>query len=440
MNKVIRKVLGEINPDTYSLSNIKRFLKSFQNSLSNEFKAAGHKAQISVGGSFAKNTIIRKDKYDVDIFVRFDWRFDDISSMLEESLKKTCSKLGIKYEKIHGSRDYFRVYPGQEKFYLEVIPVTKIKNPREARNVTDLSYFHVNYVKKMAKGKEDEIRIAKRFFQAQGVYGAESYVQGFSGYGIECLIIHYGSFMKMLRELVKVKLGERLVIDLAKHYKTKKNVFFDMNESKIQSPIILVDPTFSERNTLASLSNETFEKFQESARKFLKNPDESFFVDKKIDTASLTKKSSKLKAEFICVRLETDRQEGDIAGTKLKKFHKVLEREIGKYFEIEEHHFVYDEKKSADVFIIAKSKKEIVVIGPPVSVDGKKRQKWLDKHIEAFKRENKHTYVKSGFLHAKIKVDFSLEDFVKNWAKNNKPKLKEMGITEIKTLKNNAVD
>ena len=36
----------------------------------------------------------------------------------------------------------------------------------------------------------------------------------------------------MLRELVKVKVGERLVIDPAKHYKKKNEVFFELNENQ----------------------------------------------------------------------------------------------------------------------------------------------------------------------------------------------------------------
>ena len=45
-----------------------------------------------------------------------------------------------------------------------------------------------------------------------------------------------------------------------------------MNESKRQNPIVLIDPTWKERNALAALSRETFEKFQESLRKFMRKP------------------------------------------------------------------------------------------------------------------------------------------------------------------------
>ena len=36
----------------------------------------------------------------------------------------------------------------------------------------------------------------------------------------------------------------------------------NLNASKLNSPIILIDPTYKQRNTLAALSNETFENFK----------------------------------------------------------------------------------------------------------------------------------------------------------------------------------
>ncbi|PIN89598.1 hypothetical protein COU60_03235 [Candidatus Pacearchaeota archaeon CG10_big_fil_rev_8_21_14_0_10_34_76] len=437
IKSVLKDELECIIPDEKIVKQAKDFSKLFIQELNKELGGEGLEVQIFVGGSFAKNTFLKKDKYDVDVYVRFDWKYDNISKLLEKSLKRLCDAKELKYESLHGSRDYFRVFPSKEGngFYIELIPVTKIRNPREARNVTDLSYFHVSYLKRKAKGLENEIRLAKRFMQAQNVYGAESYVHGFSGYAIECLIIHYKSFEKMLKELVKVKHGERLVIDIEKHYKRKNDVFFELNESKLHSPVIIVDPTFKERNALASLNRESFKKFQESAEKFLKNPDKSYFIEKSLDLDSLEMKSKKNNSEYLRVLLRTDRQKGDIAGTKLKKFHYFLEEELKRYFEIIEHHFVYNEDKGqrAEVHIILKPKKEIIMIGPPVNPkDSKKKIRYMEKHVEAFKRAHKDVFKKNGFWHAREKVNFNGKGFLTNWVKNNGDKMKEMGVTELK--------
>ena len=46
----------------------------------------------------------------------------------------------------------------------------------------------------------------------------------------------------------------------------------DLNSSKLNSPIIPIDPTYKQRNVLAALSKETFEMFQKSCKEFLENP------------------------------------------------------------------------------------------------------------------------------------------------------------------------
>lgn len=379
-------------------------------------------ADVFLGGSFAKETIAQAEEYDADIFVRFDWKYEDISDLLENILKRVTKDLGLEMKKMHGSRDYFRI-KGKGKLTFEVIPVTRIKRVQEARNVTDLSYFHVNYVKKNLNGKmKRELALAKRFFKAQGAYGAESYIHGFSGYGLECLIIHYKTFERMIKELVKVGLGDRLIIDIKKYYKKKSDVLFELNESKLNSPIILIDPTWKERNVLASLSRETFEKFQKAARDFLKRPSESFFYREKPEKKLTFKKRD---GEMLKITLKTNRQEGDIAGTKMKKFSFLLRRMLEKYFIIKEENFEYvGEGQMAEYYIVLEKKKEILRIGPPIT---------KKKEISKFKLKNRKAFIKDGIVYSKEKISFSAEEFLEKWKKSREGRLKmeDMAITEL---------
>jgi len=369
------------------------------------------KAEIFVGGSFAKGTLAESEEYDVDIFVRFDKKYEELSKNLGKILK---SVEGFKIEKLHGSRDYYRVYK-ERKLTFEIIPVIKVKKVREAENVTDLSYFHVKYLKKNLNEKlRKEILLAKKFFKGIGVYGAESYIGGFSGYGAECLIINYRTFSKMLRELVKVK--ERVVLDPAKQYKRKGDIMIELNESKVHSPIVLVDPTWKERNVLAALTRETFEKFQTEARKYLKNPSRKFFDVEKFDVERFRKK----KGEYVKVVLESDRQEGDIAGTKMKKFSKFLVKNLGRYFEVSGYEFVYEGEKNADVYLIGKAKKEVVGCGPPVK---------MKKEVKKFKKKNKKVFVKNGRLWSRERVQFSMGEFIRKF---DREVMREMGVTKLK--------
>jgi len=421
----IKSVLKEqvllVKVDDETADKLKSSTKNFIESLDRALKKNKIDADVFVGGSFAKNTLVKKDKYDVDIFVRFDWRYDDISDILEKPLEKLCKEKKLKLERLHGSRDYFRAYINKQS-YFELIPVTKIKKVHEERNVTDLSYFHVSYVRKKIKGIEDELRLAKTFCHAQKVYGAETYVKGFSGYALECLIIYYKSFAKMLRELSKVRLGERLIIDIEKKYKRKNDVFIELNDNKLYSPIILIDPTYKERNALASLSNETFDKFQKSAKSFLKKPSKSFFIEKEIEPELLKKKAKKSKFEFLELTIQTDRQPGDIAGTKLKKFAKFMEHELEKYFFVKKSEFDYDDKHQAKAYFILKSKEEVIKIGPPLR---------MKKHVRAFKKEHRKTYEKNKFVHATIKVNFDAKSYLNIWKKSNKKIVRDMGIVKL---------
>jgi len=86
----------------------------------------------------------------VDVFLRFDKKYnDDKISELTKNLLKNMKGVSV----IHGSRDYFRIKINSY-FFIEVIPVTKVIKPSEARNITDLSYSHVKYINKKVKNKK----------------------------------------------------------------------------------------------------------------------------------------------------------------------------------------------------------------------------------------------------------------------------------------------
>lgn len=418
--KSLKKVLEglDFSPSKKDIGYLKGETKNLILELKEIIAKKNIRADVFIGGSFAKSTLISADKYDIDVFIRFDWKYEDLSSILEKIIRDI--KFNFNVVKLHGSRDYFRLE--KNKVIFEIIPVVKIKRPREARNVTDLSYFHVNYVKRnLGKNLDSEIKLAKKFCRAQRVYGAESYIRGFSGYALECLIIYFKSFEKMIKKLIKVKKGERIVIDPKKLYKNKKDIFFELNESKTNSPVILIDPTWKERNALAGLSGESFERFQDVCRRLIKNPSERFFEIKEIDKEKLRKEAKDKRAEFAHIEIETYRQEGDIAGTKLKKFSELLGSEIADYFNVLKKEFDYDGEK-ADIYLIVKPKKEIIKIGPPLS---------MKENVRRFKKKNKKIFEKNGILHSREKIDFSLKGFIERWAKKNARKMKEMSIEKL---------
>ncbi len=374
-------------------------------------------AEIFVGGSFGKKTMAKSDRYDVDIFVRFEKKEKNISEILEKIVRDFSDRSGKEYEKIHGSRDYFKFKNGNAE--LEIVPVLKISKPSQAENVTDLSYFHVRYVKKKANEKiRKEISLAKAFCKAQEVYGAESYIRGFSGYGLECLVIYYKSFEKMLRTLLKEK--DKIIIDPEKQYKNKQDIMIELNESKVKSPIVLVDPTWKERNVLSALDEKTFEKFKKSAEEFLKRPTAEFFYKKDFRVEEFKKIFP--SREVLKVEIGTERQEGDIAGTKMRKFSEFLLKECEKNFEILESNFVYSNGKKAEIFLaIGKAKKK--TRAGPLESD--------KKNLEGFKKKNRKVFFRDGRAYAELEDEKNAEEFLKRFRMKERKRISEMSIVSF---------
>jgi tRNA nucleotidyltransferase (CCA-adding enzyme) len=421
-NSILEKVLEKIEPSKEERKEIDEALSNFKKKILPIISKLKKKPQILVGGSYAKNTLVKKDKYDIDVFLRFDKNEKDISEETKKFLKG-FQNVSV----VHGSRDYFRIKV-KDNLFIELVPVTKVNSPEQSENITDLSCSHVKYINTKIKSKKilDEIKIAKAFCHANNCYGAESYINGFSGYSLELLVYHYKSFIKMIKELSKKTEG-KIIIDTEKHYKQKKNVLLDMNSSKLGSPIILVDPTYKQRNALAALSEETFERFKKACKIFLKNPSLKSFEEKKVDLKKIKNNSEKNKNEFILIETGTDKQEGDIAGSKLFKFYNHLSLEIERFFEIKNKGFNYNGEKSARYFFVLKKKKDVLFEGP-FKEDKMNSTKFIKAHRKVI--------VKKGKLFAKEDLKHNSKEFIKDWVSKNKNKIKDMSINYVKIMNN----
>lgn len=358
MKKVLSEELKNISLSESEISELNKLAKNFIKSLNNVGLSA------YVGGSLAKGTLVKKNRaQDVDIFVVFNYS-EDISK-LEGILKKI--KLPGTLKKVHGSRDYFQIVC--DNVLLEIIPVVKNKDPETAENITDISLSHVKYVSGEIKKNPkiaDEIKLAKVFCQANRCYGAESYIRGFSGYSLEILVIYFGSFVKFLKGIRK-----KNVIDPLKYFKNEREVLREINASKLNGPLVVVDPTYKYRNVSAGLGLETFEKFLDIAGRFLKSPLLGFFEEKRIDIEEMKKFAKSKNAKFLEIDLKTDRQEGDIAGTKMKKFLDFFARGlVRKQQQVLKKEFVYSGSgKIAKGYLVVLAKPKIECRGPSVGLE-----------------------------------------------------------------------
>jgi tRNA nucleotidyltransferase (CCA-adding enzyme) len=341
-------------------------------------------AECMAGGSYAKGTIL-KDDFDIDLFVRFDYSYKDkdISEMLGKAL------LPLKPEMVHGSRNYYQVKKKKGKSILlfEIIPVLMIDDYKQAVNVTDMSPLHVSYAKKrfaQKPGLADEIRLAKQFCKSIGVYGAESYIRGFSGHVLDLLVIYYGSFEALL--LQATVWGDRVIIDLENHLTEPMK---QLNKAKTESPLIIVDPVQPDRNAAASISNEKFELFKAKAKEFLHNPSMDFFRIKKIDISELKKKAA--KETLLLLKVKPLEGNKDIVGTKVMKAFEHMEKQLEKNdFKVLEANFEFGVEESLLYYIVKKEKMKstVVMVGPPVR-EKKDAKRFIAKHKKVFEKESR---------------------------------------------------
>jgi tRNA nucleotidyltransferase (CCA-adding enzyme) len=388
MKKLLLEVLKDIKPS----KQYEKEILDKANTIISKINKGLKDAKAILGGSGAKGTFLKT--FDADIFVKFNYnkfkdKSDKLSDILGEFLKKS-----FKIKRLHGSRDYFQLR--QQKFTFEIIPILNIKKAEQSKNITDVSPLHSDFVLKY-KNLIDDMRLTKQFFKSAKVYGAESYIHGFSGYVCELLVIYYGSFIKCIRALSRIK--EKTVIDIKNYYRNK-NVFLEINRSKLTSPLIVIDPTQKDRNAAAALDKEKFNMIKNRAKKFLKNPSKEFFKIKILTEQEIRKKFR--KKNLIVLKTAPLSKKEDVAGAKmLKAFHFIKKQLIYYGFKMIESDMLWHVKNSA-LFYYAlendKLPKTMELSGPPLKVRY---------HVALFKKAHKKTFVRDKRIFAIEKRKFT---------------------------------
>ncbi len=420
---VLRKTLNNIKPS----GDMQKAAATVVEGLRQPARKAGLDVEFMIGGSVAKGTDLEGDA-DVDVFARFSPKKhagDDLSELLARILPKDA-------ERVHGSRDYFqfRRKLATEKgtgegakgkrtsavdVLFEVVPVLRITDPTQAKNVTDMSPLHVGYVlAAIAKrpGLADEIRLAKRFCKAAKCYGAESYINGFSGHVIDLLILKHGSFQELLAAAAKWK--GQVVIDLS----GRKDALLAIDKSKRQGPLVLVDPVQPGRNAAAALSQEKLDLFREAAKAWLKRPEQAFFDVVVSSEQTVTgwfeweRKKNRFGAKPRLFLIRTDAADGkdDIVATKLKMAHEYLLRQAAlQGFEPLGQGWEYDRKKRSGLHWLVFADETLPATrefdGPPLRAT---------KDVTAFRKKHRDAREKDGRLVATVQRKFRTpEEFLK---------------------------
>ncbi len=282
---IYKQVLAKITPSKKELLDEKKLFEEIRKKVES---MEGTHSHLEWCGSSARGTHLHGDR-DLDLFLMFDKEKSD------EELEREGLRIGKKvfkgafWEKAYSQHPYIRgVIRG---FDIEIVPGFIVKSGREKKSAVDRTPFHNKYLlKNMTNKQRSDARLLKQFLKGINAYGADLKNCSLPGYGVELLVLYYGSFEKTLIGITKWKEKQRI------KFNNKKGKTFD-------DPLILVDPVDENRNVASALSKEQFGRIIFASTLFLKNPSIKFFFPKQKKAWNKNKVKKMLsKKELIAIK------------------------------------------------------------------------------------------------------------------------------------------
>jgi tRNA nucleotidyltransferase (CCA-adding enzyme) len=286
IEEVRATVLKRVTPDRNKRAEIEALARKLEKKVAQACEGLGVEAVVRVEGSVAKDTWLSEEP-DVDVFMRVS------KTIPRRSLGDVCLEVAIKATEGSRQVERFAEHPYLEAFVdgvrVNVVPCYDVKRG-EWLSATDRTPFHTDYMRKHLDDQmRGEVRLLKKFMKGIGVYGAEIKVGGFSGYLCELLVLHFGSFVGVLKAFVGQK--QRMVVDIEGYYRNRAGEL----RLLFNEPLVIVDPVDKGRNVASAVQAEKLYVFVAAAQAFLKSPSLGFFYPP--ETAVLTAKE--LKQELV---------------------------------------------------------------------------------------------------------------------------------------------
>jgi tRNA nucleotidyltransferase (CCA-adding enzyme) len=268
METVLATVLDRVTPNAAERKKILALADRLERKVRSAAERSKVETIVRVEGSVAKDTWLSGEP-DVDVFMRVSTRIP------RAELGEVCLK--VARAATRGSRqvERFADHPYLEAFVdntrVNVVPCYDSK-PMDWLSATDRTPYHTDFVnKRLDSVMRDEVRLLKKFMKGIGAYGAEIKTGGFSGYLCELLVLHFGSFLKVIEAFAGLK--QKLVIDIEGFYEDKRrdlNLLFD-------EPLVVVDPVDRARNVASAVRPQRLYAFVAASQMFLKKPKLGFF-------------------------------------------------------------------------------------------------------------------------------------------------------------------
>jgi len=325
-------------------------------------------------GSVAKNTCLHGDK-DLDIFVMFD------RGLPRKELEKKGLEIGRKVAKEFGvkSNVHYAEHPYTKMmikgYDIDLVPCYKIKWGERIISAVDRSPLHTEYMLANLKNP-DEVRLLKYFAKRIGVYGAEVETHGFSGYLCELLVLHYGSFQRVLEAASGWEYGKRIEIVGSKR--------------KFGDPLVVIDPVDIERNVAAAVSEQKLCEFITLAREYLK-------------TRKIPEKSPLLprRGKIFVIEWKIGEENEEIIWSQLQRFEKKIAKQLHeREFRVIDSWVWTDSKAKAQILL------ELEVWQLPPVNDHWGPRVYDKSHVENFIRKYKKAVVRGNRIVTERKREY----------------------------------
>jgi len=408
MNQIEKKVLKKITPTDEYRKKVNVVINDLEKKIETEIESKKIPADLTLVGSIAKDTYL-KNNMDIDFFIRFPTNFK------KQNLAKYSRIIGKKLlkntEESYAEHPYIRGY--YKEFLVEIVPCYKIENASQKLSAVDRTPLHTDYIiKNITEKQKDEVRLFKQFLKGIGCYGAESQIQGFSGYLCEIMILYFKDFKNIIKNAKDLKYNQKLSL------RNKKSPDFN-------TPLVFIDPVDNNRNVASALSMEKFKIFKLALKNYNKNPNINFFFPKKVKAWSIDKIKNQLKQKdfkYIAIRVSKPDIIDENLYPQIRKALKSIIKISKEYdFKILDNNF-YIDKYLSYIYFIFKTKKESlpktkIHIGPPLKLD--ENAKEFNEKWKKNKQVVKGPYIDNERLKVEIKRKYRelrslLESEIKN--------------------------
>ncbi len=328
VEEIISKVLQKVRPTGEERTFVSELMEELKGIAAETIGGLGLDVKAHFVGSLAKDTYLAGD-HDIDLFLAFPLE-TPLEELREKGLKlgKAIAERLDSYQLAYAEHPYVRAaYRGVS---VDLVPCYDVRDWRDVKTAVDRSILHTEWVNEHLNGRNDEVRLLKRFLKGINAYGSEIYIRGFSGYLSEILVVKYGSFLGVL-ESTDLMLRQK-VIDPGNWLKREPELAMKTLKREVEAdrPLVVIDPVDPRRNVAANLSWEKYGRLYFKARTFLKEPSLEFFFPEADGIGSYLRELRERGTHLLTLLFEKPDLIDDVLLPQLEKSAKGLERALAR--------------------------------------------------------------------------------------------------------------